>query len=672
MKPFILGAAAGAVILCAAVLTVFLLFLKGPGEEPKPTLAPGSAFNLEIIQPPEAGVIAPGLIKVEGRFSGKTPDTITVNGLDAWIEEGAFGAEIPLEKHGKAVIEVTAKGEAGAEETHVHHMVVDAKPPTLEFDKQVKEGVFYTRESVFAISGHLRDGHPAEVLAEGAPVPLRGGGRFRFTSKMESDGAREIEFTGRDSAGHAVEAKIEVRRDSTPPGIEILDAPEEVLALVPTCEFKVRSDEPLSSLTVNGREVKNLDSASDTHTVRVDLQPGLNSFTVEARDLAGNKKIRTVPVNFKDLRTQEGKAQEERIFNDLQASLKDQLPIEQLQLLERFRENYPDSPRLPQIQKQIGDLSETAEEEQWKLLLDSVGSKLELRIQALEEYLERFKQGPHAHKAGRDLAFFRRLKGEPVALEKGPSQSTLRNPRDGSNLIRIPASRYALFGKPNRRVRLSTCYMYENEVTASQFARFLNAVRAERDEGGHPLLRLPEASAIGVLPSLVVETDEGWRAREGFENHPAVYVTWYGAFAYARWTGGTLPSEAQWEAAVNPTGPRPYFWGREMNERFAWYVRNSEGGARPVGTRNASFLGLNDMLGNVWEWCLDTYDPEYPNRPESSRKDPLNESPSPLRSVRGGAWNSPASQLRINVRTGANAAHAAQNIGFRVVFRTRD
>ena len=44
-------------------------------------------------------------------------------------------------------------------------------------------------------------------------------------------------------------------------------------------------------------------------------------------------------------------------------------------------------------------------------------------------------------------------------------------------------------------------------------------------------------------------------------------------------------------------------------EDFAWYRDNSEGAAKPVGQKRPNGWGVHDMLGNVWEWCSDVYDP---------------------------------------------------------------
>lgn len=70
--------------------------------------------------------------------------------------------------------------------------------------------------------------------------------------------------------------------------------------------------------------------------------------------------------------------------------------------------------------------------------------------------------------------------------------------------------------------------------------------------------------------------------------------------------GLLLPSEAEWEfvCRAGTKGPRHVPIGP-----IAWYRENLEGGSKPVGTRSPNDLGLHDMLGNVWVWCEDIYDP---------------------------------------------------------------
>lgn len=70
--------------------------------------------------------------------------------------------------------------------------------------------------------------------------------------------------------------------------------------------------------------------------------------------------------------------------------------------------------------------------------------------------------------------------------------------------------------------------------------------------------------------------------------------------------GFRLPTEAEWQHACKAGSDR-YQYGKI--DDIAWHLANSNGVAHPVGLKQPNALGLYDMLGNVWEWCWDTFDP---------------------------------------------------------------
>jgi hypothetical protein len=149
-------------------------------------------------------------------------------------------------------------------------------------------------------------------------------------------------------------------------------------------------------------------------------------------------------------------------------------------------------------------------------------------------------------------------------------------------------------------------------------------------------------------------------------DHPVANVSWYAAMAYSVWLGGSLPTEAQWEFAARGKDGRKYPWGDAPPTREK--AQYAAGSTAPVGSHpsGATPEGLQDMAGNVWEWCLDLYGPYG----RAELVDPLGPSSSsiPSRVLRvwsfaGVAWLAPSS-----VRLSSDPGHADNVSGFRVVW----
>lgn len=105
--------------------------------------------------------------------------------------------------------------------------------------------------------------------------------------------------------------------------------------------------------------------------------------------------------------------------------------------------------------------------------------------------------------------------------------------------------------------------------------------------------------------------DPGHRARRdeysSGDDYPVIYVTWYDAWVFAKWVGGRLPTEAEWEYACRAGTPTKYYTGDEETDlaKTGWYYANSEGHTQPVKGKAANKWHLYDMHGNVREWCMD-------------------------------------------------------------------
>lgn len=282
--------------------------------------------------------------------------------------------------------------------------------------------------------------------------------------------------------------------------------------------------------------------------------------------------------------------------------------------------------------------------------------------------------------------------------------------------------------RPVHRVTVDGFWIDRDPVTNQRFATFVERTRhvtfaeippkADDYPGALPD-RLFAGSAVFVKPKGPVATRDftnwwqwtrgaSWRhphgpasGLDGLDQHPVVHVTLGDAEAFASWEGKTLPTEAEWEfAARGGLDGAAYAWGdtflpddrylaNTWQGEFPWENKKTDGyeGTSAVGAFPPNGYGLFDMIGNVWEWTVDWYQPKHPadaakaccipQNPRGGRAedscDPREASQVPRRVVKGGSHLCAPNYCR-RYRPAARHAQpidsSASHIGFRCIIRS--
>ena len=238
--------------------------------------------------------------------------------------------------------------------------------------------------------------------------------------------------------------------------------------------------------------------------------------------------------------------------------------------------------------------------------------------------------------------------------------------RDGARMVLIPAGEFQMgsgdgYGdeSPVHTVYLDAFYIDTYEVTNTQYADFLNEYK-NTDPNIHTLLDISSDYCM------IEKVGDIFSPESGYEYHPVVMVSWYGAAAYAKFYSKRLPTEAEWEkAARGGLVGKQYPWGDNISHEDANY--GGVGGRKetsPVGSFPPNGYGLYDMGGNVGEWCVDWHGKDYYS--VCSRSNPVGPGSGVYRVLRGGSWLYNKNGLRVASRDiGCPTSTCSCHSGFR-------
>jgi formylglycine-generating enzyme required for sulfatase activity/serine/threonine protein kinase len=262
-------------------------------------------------------------------------------------------------------------------------------------------------------------------------------------------------------------------------------------------------------------------------------------------------------------------------------------------------------------------------------------------------------------------------------------------PTCAKGMIRIPAGSFFMgsddrddleFERPAHKVSVAAFCIDEFEVTTEIYKTASDDGEAKRAGATNDWADISAAERKAFDPLCNI------RAPEDRPRHPINCVTWEMATGFCKAKKKRLPTEAEWEYAARGPDGRKYPWGDELpsanflnacgKECVAWGKKNHQEESAmypdddgwpttaPVGSFPAgkSRYGVQDVVGNVWEWVSDWYAPYTADE----QKDPTGPENGEARVIRGGSWNgAQPSWVRPTFRYRDTPTKRSYGIGFR-------
>ena len=306
---------------------------------------------------------------------------------------------------------------------------------------------------------------------------------------------------------------------------------------------------------------------------------------------------------------------------------------------------------------------------------------LEKKAQAAKEAQELLKtDSPQAEEQALDPA---KEEKSTEQLDKTPEKKTEKPAEKSREELAIAAAL-----AEEKRIARAHAHFVEPVMQLIKAGSFtMGSEDGNEDEKPQHTATIDQDFYIGRFEITNVEYNEFLRATKKktmippnwtTDMQPAVGVSWDDANAYAAWLSDLtqkkyrLPTEKEWEYSARAGATTRYYWGdRDTSHRkdawrkeypdnahsYAWIKTNSEDITHTVGQKKPNQWGLHDVLGNVWEWCSDTYAENY-NAPAEEES---------LKIIRGGSWFSTPEELTLSHRGSNVTDFTSYSIGFRLV-----
>jgi formylglycine-generating enzyme required for sulfatase activity/mono/diheme cytochrome c family protein len=222
---------------------------------------------------------------------------------------------------------------------------------------------------------------------------------------------------------------------------------------------------------------------------------------------------------------------------------------------------------------------------------------------------------------------------------------------------------------PQHKVKIEPFWMGKCEVTWNEYEIFMFPSEEKKARATRPtdpdLNSVTDAVTRPTTPYVEMSFGMG---KDGF---PAISMTQHAANSYCKWLSAKtghfyrLPTEAEWEYACRAGTTTVYSFGNDVSKlgEYAWFEKNSDWKYQKVGKKKPNPWGLHDMHGNVIEWTLDQYDPDYYKQFENMLAlSPWNKATKPYPHVaRGGSWDDTPDKLRSSARRASNKGWKVQD-----------